>query len=98
MYFPKNMVKNIGKNVSKNLSGKYSPGMLAMRQKLLDHAKQSATDVLKTASKSAIQKTAEATGDLFGNKIANKTTKVSKNSQQKNSETVANENDKEIPK
>ena len=98
MYFPKNMVKNIGKNVSKNLSGKYSPGMLAMRQKLLDHAKQSATDVLKTASKSAIQKTAEATGDLFGNKIANKIIKVSKNSQQKNSETVANENDKEIPK
>ena len=92
------MVKNIGKNVSKNLSGKYSPGMLAMRQKLLDHAKQSATDVLKTASKSAIQKTAEATGDLFGNKIANKIIKVSKNSQQKNSETVANENDKEIPK
>ena len=69
-----------------------------MRQKLLDHAKQSATDVLKTASKSAIQKTAEATGDLFGNKIANKIIKVSKNSQQKNSETVANENDKEIPK
>ena len=92
------MVKNIGKNVSKNLSGKYSPGMLAMRQKLLDHAKQSATDVLKTVSKSAIQKTAEATGDLFGNKIANKIIKVSKNSQQKNSETVANENDKEIPK
>ena len=72
--------------------------MLAMRQKLLDHAKQSATDVLKTTSKSAIQKTAEATGDLFGNKIANKIIKVSKNSQQKNSETVANENDKEIPK
>ena len=92
------MVKNIGKNVSKNLSGKYSPGIIAMRQKLLDHAKQSATDVLKTASKSAIQKTAEATGDLFGNKIANKIIKVSKNSQQKNSETVANENDKEIPK
>ena len=92
------MVKNIGKNVSKNLSGKYSPGVLAMHQKILDHAKQSATDVLKTASKSAIQKTAEATGDLFGNKIANKIIKVSKNSQQKNSETVANENDKEIPK
>ena len=92
------MVKNIGKNVSKNLSGKYSPGVLAMHQKILDHAKQSATDVLKTASKSATQKTAEATGDLFGNKIANKIIKVSKNSQQKNSETVTNENDKEIPK
>ena len=37
----KNMGKNIGKNISKNLSGKYS-------RKLLDHAKQSATDILKT--------------------------------------------------
>ena len=41
MSFAKNMVKNIGKNKSENLSAKYS-------QKLLDHAKQSATDVLKT--------------------------------------------------
>ena len=35
----KNMGKNIGKNNSENLSGKYGPGMLAMRQKPLDHAK-----------------------------------------------------------
>ena len=38
------MGKNIGKNISKNLSGKYS-------QKLLDHAKQSATDALKLLQK-----------------------------------------------
>ena len=44
------------------------------------------------------QKAAEATGDLTGNKIADKITKVLKNSQQNNSETVINENDKEIPK
>ena len=49
-------------------------------------------------SKRAIQKTAEATGDLIGNKIATKITKVSKNSQQNNSETVTNEHDIEIPK
>ena len=61
------MGKNIGKNISKSLSSKYSPGMLAMHQNLLDHAKQSASDALKTASKWAIQKTAEATGDLIGN-------------------------------
>ena len=85
--FAKNMIKNIGKNISKNLSGKYS-------QRLLVHAKQSATDVLKTASKRAIQKPAEATDDLIGNKTANKITKVLKNLQQKNSETVTNENDK----
>ena len=36
-------------------------------QKLVDSAKKSATDALKTASKKAIQKTAEATGDLVGN-------------------------------
>ena len=33
--------------------------------------------ILKTASKRAIQKTAEATGDLIGNKIVDKITKVS---------------------
>ena len=33
---------------------------------------------MKTASKRAIRKTAEATGDLIGNKIADKITSVSK--------------------
>ena len=41
------MRKSIGKNISKNLSGKCS-------KKLLDHAKQSATDAFKTALKRAI--------------------------------------------
>ena len=45
--FAKNVGKNTGKNISKNLSSKYS-------QKLLDHAKQSTTDTLKTASKKVI--------------------------------------------
>ena len=78
--FDKNMGKNFGKNISNSLSGKYSPGMLAEHQKLLDHAKTSATDALKTSSKSVIQKTAEATGDFIGNKIADRIKKVSKNS------------------
>ena len=60
--------------------------------------KQSATDAFKTTSKRAIQRTAEAIHDLIGNEIANKILKFSKNSQQNNSETVTNENDKEIPK
>ena len=46
--FAKNMSKNIGKNVSRNLRGKYN-------QKVPDHAKESATDALKTTSKKAIQ-------------------------------------------
>ena len=87
----KYMGKNIDKNISKNVSSKCS-------QKFLDHAKQSRTDALKTASKRAIQKTAEATGDLIGNKLANRIIIVSNNSQQNNSGTITNENDKEIPK
>ena len=39
------------------------------------------------ASKRAIQKTAEATGDLIGNKIADKVTGVSKTLPQNNSVT-----------
>ena len=65
---------NIGKNISKNLSGKYS-------QKIVDHAKQSTRYPLKTAPKGAIQKTAEATGDLILNKIASRITRTSEYSQ-----------------
>ena len=50
------MGKSIGQNISKSLSGKYSPSMLAMHQKLLDHAKKSATDEFKTTSKKAISR------------------------------------------
>ena len=46
-----------------NMSNKFS-------KKLLHIAKKSTADAIKSASKRAIQKTAEATGDLIGNKIA----------------------------
>ena len=60
----------------KNLSNKYS-------QKIIDTAKKSATYAIKTASQQAIQKIAEATGDLVGNKIADKITSISKKSTKK---------------
>ena len=47
-------------------------------QKLVDSAKKSATDALKTASKRAIEKTTIETGDLIGDKIADKITSISK--------------------
>ena len=53
------------------MSNKYS-------QKLVDTTKTSATDSIKTASRRAIQKTAEATGDLIGSKITDKITSASK--------------------
>ena len=51
---------SFAKNIGKNISSKYN-------QKLVDSAKKSATDSIKTVSKRAIQKTAETTGDLIGN-------------------------------
>ena len=68
--------------------------MINAVKKILNHAKQSATDALKTTLQRVIQKTVEATGDLIGNKIYNKVTKVSKSSQKNNSETVINDYDK----
>ena len=67
-------VKNLGTHatkVAKNLNNKYG-------QKLADSAKKSATDALKVSGKRAIQKTAEASGDLVGNLIADKITSISK--------------------
>ena len=61
------------KNISKNLSRKYI-------QKLLDHAKSSATDALEIASKRTIKKAGEATADLLGNKILDKISQFSRNS------------------
>ena len=53
---------SFAKNMSKTLSNKYD-------QKLLDSAKKSTTGAIKTASKRAIQKTAEATGELIVTKL-----------------------------
>ena len=72
------MDKNFGKIISKSFNGKYISGMLVMRKKILDHAKQFAADTFKTASKRASQKKMKETDDLIGNKVANKITWVSK--------------------
>ena len=64
---------SFAKNMGKSLSNKYG-------QKLLDSAKKFTADAIKTASKRVIQKTAEATGDLIGNKIAVKITSTAKKS------------------
>ena len=47
-------------------------------KKLLDTATKTGIDSAKTASKGVVQKTAEATGDLIGNKIVEKNTSLGK--------------------
>ena len=62
---------SFAKIMGKILSNKYG-------EKLLNSAKQSTIDAIKTASKRAIHKTAEATGDLIRNKVADIIPSVSK--------------------
>ena len=68
-------------------------------EKLLDSAKILTTDAIKTPSKRAIQKTAEATGDLTGNKIADKIWSVSEKFSVKLQPQNNEDNDElEVPK
>ena len=47
-------------------------------KKLMDTVTKTGMDVAKIASKGVVQKTAETTGDLIGNKIADKITSIGK--------------------
>ena len=52
---------SFAKNMGTHLSSKYN-------QKILESAKNSTTGAIKTPSRRAIEKTAEGTGDLIGNR------------------------------
>ena len=93
---------SFARNIGKKNSNKYS-------QKLVDSAKKSATNTIKTASKRAIVKNCKATGDLIGNKIADKITTEFHSSNSKKSKALnfkelnskefpENEANNEIPK
>ena len=75
---------SFAENMAKSWGNKYG-------QKLLDNAKKSTTDAIKTASNRAIQKTAEATGDLIGNKVADKIASVSRKKSNNNNNNNNNE-------
>ena len=47
-------------------------------KKLIDTATKTGIDAAKTASRKAVQKTPEGTGDLIRNKIADKITSIGK--------------------
>ena len=69
---------SFAKIISKILSGKFV-------QKNFLIAKKSALDAIKTNPKILIEKTAEATPDVIGNKSADKITSISKNFPSKHS-------------
>ena len=57
-------------------------------KKLMDTAAKTGIDPAKTASKRVVQKTAEATGDLIGNKIVHKFTSAGKSKEDDKAKNV----------
>ena len=66
---------------AKNFGNKYG-------KKLMDAATKTGMDAAKIASKRVVQKTAEATGDLIGNKIADEITSIGKPKEKEKPEEI----------
>ena len=96
MSFGRNFANKYGKELMNtaiktgtNFNNKYG-------KKLTDTAIEIGKDFATIAGKNIVHKNAEATGDLTGNKIADKITSASKKSQ--NEEIQSNEVNNEMPK
>ena len=96
MSFSRNFGNKYGKKLMNtviktgtNFNGKYG-------KKLTDTAIKTGKDFATIAGKKIVNKSAEATGNLIGNKIADKITSASKKSH--NEEIQSNEINNEVPK
>ena len=96
MSFARNFVNKYGKK-SMNTAIKTGTNFNSKYSKVLtDTATKTGKDFATIADKKIVQKSAEATGDLIGNKIADKIISASKKSH--NEEIQSNEVNNEIPK
>ena len=87
MFFAKNIGNKYGKkifDVSKSMKNKYG-------KKVLDNSLSAGKDFAKIADKKVLTKSAEATGDLIGNKIADRITKSARNKEKKEDDRIMEE-------
>ena len=91
MSFAKNIGNKYGRKIfdksvdfGKSMKKKYG-------KKILDNSLRAGKDFAKIAGKKVLTKTAEATGDLIGNKIADRITKGSRNKYQKEDDRIMEE-------
>ena len=87
MSFARNMGNKYDKkrfDVSKSMKNKYG-------KKILDNSLSAGKDFAKIAGKKVLTKSEEATGDLIGNKIADRITKSAKNNEQKEDDRIMEE-------
>ena len=64
--------------------------------KILDNSISAGKDFAKIAGKKVLTKSAEATGDLIGNKIADRITKSTRNKDQKEDDRIMEETQESI--
>ena len=85
--FARNIGNKYGKkifDVSKSMKNKY-------HKKILDNSLSVGKDFAKIAGKKVLTKSAEATGDLIGNKITDRITKSARNKEQKEDDKIMEE-------
>ena len=79
--------RNIGNKYGKKIVDKSIDVGKSMKKKhgkkILDNSVSAGKDFAKIAGKKVLTKSAEATGDLFGNKIADRITKSTRNKNKK---------------
>ena len=84
MSFAKNMGDKYGRKIfdkSIDVSNKYG-------KKILDKCMDASKDFAKIAGKKVLHKSTEATGEMIGNKVADRITKSSRNKAQKEDDRI----------
>ena len=87
MSFARNIGNKYGKkifDVGKSMKKKYG-------KKILDNSLSAGKDFAKITGKKVLTKSAEAIGDLIGNKIADRITKSARNKEQKEDDRIMEE-------
>ena len=87
MSFARNIGNKYGRkifDIGKSMKKKYG-------KKILDNSLSAGKDFAKIAGKKVLTKSAEATGDLIGNKIADRITKSARNKEQKEDDRIMEE-------
>ena len=85
--------RNIGNKYGKKIFDKSLDVDMKKKygKKILDNSLSTGKDFAKIAGKKVLTKIAEATGDLIGNKIADRMTKSARNKEQKEDDRIMEE-------
>ena len=89
------LARNIGNKYGKKIFDKSLDVGKSMKNKygkeILDNSLSAGKDFVKIAGKKVLTKSAKAAGDLIGNKIADRTTKITRNNAQKEDDRIMEE-------